>query len=236
MSKIIAIDPGHGGTDPGATGNGLQEKDLTLKIAKLVRSRLNTLYTGAEARLTRDDDTTTRLASRTGMANSWNSACLVSIHINSFRDSSANGFESFVYTTDGPGTKSAALQDKLHPRLAKLWKDKGRADRGQKRANFHMVREFKGASVLVELGFIVSPEDARLLKSNKFLQQNADAIADGIADHLRLSEARPPVGKSVHRVIVDGNQEGAYGESENVERAVGRAIGKGAKKIEIERV
>ncbi|MBR3523295.1 MAG: N-acetylmuramoyl-L-alanine amidase [Bacilli bacterium] len=56
MAKKIVIDPGHGGTDPGALGNGLKEKDYTLKISEYMADRFNEL--GIPVALTRDEDIT----------------------------------------------------------------------------------------------------------------------------------------------------------------------------------
>lgn len=188
-AKIIAIDPGHGGTDPGAVGNGLKEKELTLKVANFIAAHIRGSYRGAECRLTRSDDKTVSLSSRTGMANSWKSDCLVSVHINSAEKDTAHGFESFVYTTDGPRSKSVALQKAIHGRVAAIFADNGSVNRGEKKANFHMVREFKGAAVLVELGFIVNRNDSALLKNNEFVKNVSHSIADGIAEYLGLEKA-----------------------------------------------
>ena len=227
--KLIFIDPGHGGTDPGAGGHGLAEKDLTLNLARKVRDYLHRHY-DCDARLSRSQDKTVSLAQRTNMANGLKAACLVSIHINAASDSRANGFESLVYTTDGAGSKSVTLQNHLHRFIAPLWIDKGRRDRGKKKANLHMVREFRGTSVLLELGFISNADDARLLKDDAFLLQNAAAIAEGIAHHLELTEKDE---LPVYRVRVDGEQTGAYSEPDNIVQAVQRALADDANNIEI---
>lgn len=226
---LIFIDPGHGGTDPGAGGHGLAEKDLTLNISRKVRDYLHRHY-DCDARLSRSQDKTVSLAQRTNMANGLKASCLVSIHINAAADSRANGFESFVYTTDGAGSKSVALQNQLHRLIAPLWTDRGRRDRGKKKANFHMAREFNGAAVLLELGFISNADDALLLKDDAFLLQNAAAIAEGIAHDLELTEKDD---LPVYRVRVDGEQAGAYSDPDNIVQAVQRALADDADKIEI---
>jgi len=76
------IDPGHGGSDPGAVANGLQEKNLTLDIALRLRDTLLGEYTGVEVRLSRETDTTVSLKQRVQMANSWGTDYFLSIHIN----------------------------------------------------------------------------------------------------------------------------------------------------------
>src|SRR5699024_11444864 len=80
MVKIF-IDPGHGGSDGGAAANGLKEKDVTLKIAKKIRSRLGN-YEGVGTKMSRTTDKYISLTGRTNMANSWNADFFLSIHIN----------------------------------------------------------------------------------------------------------------------------------------------------------
>lgn len=235
----LVLDAGHGGNDPGAVGNGLQEKDLTLSICQLAQAHIKRNYPSINCLLTRASDVTTTLHSRTAFANRNKADALVSVHVNSAASTAANGFESFVYTTDGPESKSVGLQKKLHQPLAKLWTSKGRADRGQKKANFHMVREFKGASVLVEFGFIVNKQDSDLLKNASFVQANAIALADAIAEYFGVTKSvtNKPVSTAkagVYRVLVDGSQTGAYADPSNIANAVFTAVSSGKKKIEIE--
>src|SRR5690625_7648935 len=78
MTKIY-IDAGHGGNDPGASGNGLKEKDLTLTIAKKVQAILKDYAT---VRMSRTTDKTLSLTQRTNDANSWGADYFLSIHIN----------------------------------------------------------------------------------------------------------------------------------------------------------
>ncbi|MBE6154754.1 MAG: N-acetylmuramoyl-L-alanine amidase [Firmicutes bacterium] len=84
MAKKIVIDPGHGGEDPGASANGIIEKDYTLKISKYMANRLNEL--GIENSLTRDSDTTLNSTNRPKKAQSLygsgNDVIVVSNHIN----------------------------------------------------------------------------------------------------------------------------------------------------------
>lgn len=70
MTKIF-IDPGHGGSDPGAMGHGLREKDLTLTIALKLREILNDRFAGQTVKLSRTKDATVSLTQRTNMANQW---------------------------------------------------------------------------------------------------------------------------------------------------------------------
>lgn len=236
MAKFkLFLDAGHGGHDSGAVGNGLKEKDIVLDVCHRVRGYIDKHYPDITCVLSRDNDTFIELRDRTGRANKMKADCLVSVHVNSTSAKSANGFESFIYTTDDETTKSYALQQKLHKKLSELWAGYRRRDRGQKKANFHMVREFKGASVLVELGFIVNDKDASLLKSDAFLQQNAEAIADAVAEYAGVTK-RATQKETMYRVIVDGKQTGAYAVTDNVVSAFENAVQSGASKIEAEMV
>lgn len=232
---IFIIDPGHGGADSGAVGNGLFEKNLTLDISKRIASILK--ESGIDARLTHDTDKTMSLSERTSWANKQGASGLVSVHINSAINKDANGYETFIYTNDGADSKSFSLQDKIHKLGAELWTSYNRKDRGKKKENLHMVRAFKGAAVLVELGFISNEVDADLLMLDEFKQSNAEAIARGILAYLGKPESisvKPPK-SAVFRVTVDGNQVGAYAEPDNAINQASKAVKSGKKSVTIER-
>src|SRR5690625_2559502 len=91
MTKIF-IDPGHGGSDPGAVGNGLREKDLTLKISKKIANILKDYH--CSVKLSRTGDQTLSLKQRTDMANKWGADFLLSVHINA---GGGTGYEDFIY-------------------------------------------------------------------------------------------------------------------------------------------
>src|SRR5690242_5441041 len=91
----IYLDPGHGGTDSGAVGNGLQEKALTLAIALQIRSILQANW-AVDVRMSRTTDATVSLDQRTNDANAWGADIFVSVHINS---GGGTGFESYRYLT-----------------------------------------------------------------------------------------------------------------------------------------
>jgi hypothetical protein len=92
-NPVIVIDPGHGGDDPGAVGNGLKEKDLTLDIGLRAKNYIVANYP-ATVYMTRSSDTTVSLSSRTSFANAQNADFFVSMHINAATDASANGVET----------------------------------------------------------------------------------------------------------------------------------------------
>src|SRR5690606_28907702 len=184
MVKIY-IDPGHGGSDPGAVGNGLREKDLTLKIAKYMRDYLLANYTGVEVRMSRTNDTTVSLSARTNDANKWGADAFISIHINA---GGGTGFESYVYPGVGKATKD--LQNAIHSEVMKGFS--GFRDRGKKQANFHVLRETKMSAVLTENGFIDTKKDAEFLKNEANLRKIGEAHAKGVAKYFGLKKKAQP--------------------------------------------
>ncbi|MEU4570252.1 N-acetylmuramoyl-L-alanine amidase [Micromonospora sp. NPDC023956] len=177
----VYLDPGHGGTDPGAVGNGLAEESLTLSIALQTRNILQANW-NVDVRMSRTTDTTRSLASRTSDANAWGAAVFVSIHINS---GGGTGFESYRY----PGTtgNTAALHNAIHSRvLAGMRSVASVTDRGLKTANFHVLRETAMPAVLTENLFIDTVGNANLLKRADFITATARGHANGIASYLGL--------------------------------------------------
>jgi N-acetylmuramoyl-L-alanine amidase len=97
--RTVVIDPGHGGSDPGAIGpTGLQEKDVTLKVAKRVAARLEKEL-GLNVVLTRDRDKTLSLEERAAIANDARADLFVSVHVNASPNRKAYGIETFYLNT-----------------------------------------------------------------------------------------------------------------------------------------
>ncbi|MGY2793571.1 N-acetylmuramoyl-L-alanine amidase [Thermostichus sp. MS-CIW-36] len=175
---VIAIDPGHGGRDPGAIGvDGIQEKDIVLSISHQVRRLLQERGYGVV--MTRTDDREVLLQPRVDMAVQANAALLVSIHANALDRSGIHGIETYYLRPD-----SAELAAILHRSLVRAT---GAADRGVRRARFFMVRETPVGmpSVLLELGYVTNPTEGRKLATAEYQAILARAIADGIETFLR---------------------------------------------------
>ncbi|MGH8794715.1 MAG: N-acetylmuramoyl-L-alanine amidase family protein [Stackebrandtia sp.] len=180
----LYIDPGHGGSDSGAVGNGLREKDITLDIALQVRDILQANHT-VDIRMSRTTDITRSLSYRSSDANSWGANFFVSIHINSAGGTAGTGFESYRYTNASSGTISK--QNILHPRILSGMRTVASvADRGKKSANFHVLRETSMSAILTENLFINNPADANLLKRADFRTAAARGHAQGIVEILGL--------------------------------------------------
>ncbi|MFL6557026.1 MAG: N-acetylmuramoyl-L-alanine amidase, partial [Bacillus sp. (in: firmicutes)] len=173
----LYLDPGHGGEDPGAQGNGLNEKDITLAIALKIRNIILNDYENVQVKMSRTSDTTKSLAQRSKAANAWNADFFLAIHINS-ADSSAQGYEDFIYNGLSDSSKAAKYQKIIHAEVIKVNQLK---NRGQKKANFHVLRETNMPSLLTENGFISNKHDAALIKDVSWQQKVAQGHVNGIA-------------------------------------------------------
>src|SRR6476620_12283610 len=105
----LYLDPGHGGSDPGAQGNGLREKDITLDIALKIRTILMNGYENIEVRMSRTNDSSKSLSQRTNEANSWGADYYLSIHCNAY-NGSAKGYEDFIHNNLSDSSTTAKYQ------------------------------------------------------------------------------------------------------------------------------
>src|SRR5690625_2887937 len=185
MIKIY-IDAGHGGNDPGAVGNGLREKDLTLDIAKRIKKYLDDNYTGHRVKLSRTGDKTLSLKQRTNDANRWGADYFLSIHINA---GGGTGYEDYIYNGLSNSSKTAKIRDAIHNEINNVLKKYNITNRGKKKANFHVLRETKMPAMLSETLFIDTTKDAKLLKDDAFLKEIGIAHAKGIVKAFGLKRA-----------------------------------------------
>lgn len=179
-SQMIVIDAGHGGTDPGTSGLGLQEKVVTLDTAL----RLKGLLAKApfQFKLTRETDNYISLPQRVTFAKNAGADSFISIHANSF-NGSANGTEVYYYNSANENpyyVDSNKLASAIHDRLMEAWQ---LYDRGVKHGDFHVIRENSMPATLVELGFIDNKVDNAKLASSYWRQEAAEAIYLGILDY-----------------------------------------------------
>jgi N-acetylmuramoyl-L-alanine amidase len=213
--KKIFWDKGHGGSDPGAVANGLQEKTLTHKIVEYAMAYLAANYTGFEQLASRKSDGTLTLSQRADMANQWGADVFISVHINA---GGGTGFETYVYNSASPS--SVAMQNMLHEEIfAAMRKFGDIKDRGKKRANYHVLRETKMPAVLTENLFI-DTLDHKYLKNEAFLKAVGEAHARGVAKYLGLpkkavnepKQAPKTTSNKLYRV-----QVGAFKDEANAE-------------------
>ncbi len=140
MAKLVVLDPGHGGSDPGAVGNGLKEKEVALAICKRMRTALRRDYK-VEVALTRENnETDVSLDGRADFANRKHATAFVSVHINSAANPSARGFETFRHTGSSDTSRAAILQSAVHESVMEAMRPQGIIDRKEKSANFAVLR------------------------------------------------------------------------------------------------
>ncbi|WKA57844.1 N-acetylmuramoyl-L-alanine amidase [Planococcus shenhongbingii] len=179
-NKYVVLDAGHGGTDPGAVGHGLKEKDINLDVAKRVESLLKTK--GISVYMTRSTDIFIPLASRVDLAKKSGGNAFVSIHTNAATPS-ASGSETFYSAAlDQRALESKQLATFIQNRLYKAMNNN---NRGVKEAGYLVIGSNPLPAALVELGFITNSTDASKLASATYKQRASEAIASGIDDYYK---------------------------------------------------
>ncbi len=173
---VVVIDPGHGGPDPGAVGNGLKETEIVLDISRQVTSFLE--QQGVQVIMTRNGEYDLDLQPRVDIAERANASVFVSIHANaiSMARPDVNGIETYYYSS-GKG-----LAQSIHQSILQSI-DIG--DRRVRSARFYVLRRTSMPAVLVETGFITGAEDKFKLADPTFRTQMAKAISRGILRYLQ---------------------------------------------------
>ncbi|EYO75319.1 N-acetylmuramoyl-L-alanine amidase [Staphylococcus aureus DAR3933] len=168
QGKTIVLDPGHGGSDQGASSNTKYkslEKDYTLKTAKELQRTLE--KEGATVKMTRTDDTYVSLENRDIKGDAY-----LSIHNDALESSNANGMTVYWYHDN-----QRALADTLDATIQK----KGLlSNRGSRQENYQVLRQTKVPAVLLELGYISNPTDETMIKDQLHRQILEQAIVDGL--------------------------------------------------------
>lgn len=176
VSKLIVIDPGHGGHDPGALGTILQEKDLNLDVSKRLYDLLGNF--GYKAILTRETDLYVSLSDRTKLSLSSGADLFVSVHTNASLSIGASGIETFYAPKNQEAQVLAGIVQKAV--LAKV----DSLDRGAKEANLWVLAHNIPHSILVEIGFITNISEEERLKQESYRQEIAEGLYNGIISFL----------------------------------------------------
>ena len=172
--KIIVIDPGHGGKDPGAFSySGIAEKHFTLKTAKKMAKHLKNA--GATVYLTRTSDRTCRLQDIVAFANRVGADMFISIHYNYGYNQKFAGTETYYYT---PRSRKLALA--IHQRLKNGLK---RKDRGLRRAMFYTIHHARMPAILIEPVYISNKTEEKLAGSQNFQEKIAIAVTKGVKSY-----------------------------------------------------
>jgi len=184
-NKIIVVDVGHGGADPGKVNGNYIEKDINLAIAikvkkLLARSGYKVVMTRTEDEIkwegkqgwSKDDD----MKLRRNIARKSKGNLLISIHANSYPDSACKGAQTFYYSQDKSGKQLAELlQSEL--KLISPFENNREA---KSIDNLYILKENGMPSVIVECGFLSNPEEAGLLIDGKYQNKIAGAIKKGV--------------------------------------------------------
>lgn len=212
MVKIY-VDAGHGGSDPGAEGNGLQEKNVTLQIAKKVQEYLGE-YSNATVKMSRTTDKTVSLAARTNEANAWGADYFLSIHINA---GGGTGYEDYIHNTLSDTSNTANLRNTIHAEVVKL---NNLGDRGKKKENLHVLRESSMPAMLSENGFIDTKADADKMKNATWINNVARGHVNGLAKALGLQGGSDGGGGSQKYIEILVNSLWTYNTADWDDRAV----------------
>ena len=211
----IVVDPGHGGRDSGARGNGYNEKDIALQVATRLANNLRQDY---NVIMTRDSDFFVPLDTRAKIGNDANADFFISIHLNSGSSSSANGTEVFYFSKKDQGsyaTQVAKFENKVDGSygdvpfsdfilndifyrknqktsqaiaesvLNNLINTTGLRRRGVFGANFAVLRGSNSPSILVELGFMNNYSDLSQYLTPDGQERAANAIGSAIRSYFR---------------------------------------------------
>lgn len=173
--KVVVIDAGHGGSDCGATRNGIYEKNITLDVSKKVYDLL--VKKGYDVYMTRDKDEFVSLQDRVAISENISPDIFVSIHVNSSNAESPNGLETHYYKDN-----SLQLAKTVHASMLNHIKA---YNRGLFKSKFYVINHTTAPAILVEIGFISNNAERAQLVSESRKQATAKAIAEGIHEYLK---------------------------------------------------
>lgn len=190
LGKVIYIDPGHGGRDPGALYKDLYESDINLEISKKLEQKLVSL--GAIVYLTRYGDydlavpnTINRkrsdLSRRGNAINKSMCDLYISIHLNAESSSSWYGAQVFY---DDVNENNKILAEIMQKELSKNFRTKRKATLT---SEMYLHKRIDRPGILIEAGFISNPNERYLLKQDYYQKKLATVISNGIIKYLKVS-------------------------------------------------
>ena len=172
--KLIVVDPGHGGEDPGALGfNGIEEKNINLNTALFLADSLR--RNGASVLLTRKKDVKRSLQSVAEFVNRSGADIYIGVHYNSIIGMPMSGTETYYYNPE-----SYRLASLVHKQMLLNLK---RQDRGVRRAQFYTINHSNVPAILVEPVYITDKQESFLAQSRGFQKEIANSIVIGIKDY-----------------------------------------------------
>ena len=194
LGKVIYLDAGHGGKDPGAYYKDIYEEDINLSITLKLRNKLEKM--GAVVYLTREEDydlanpnaslrKRSDLGNRAKMINSSDADIYLSIHLNSSTNTSWKGAQVFYYDSSEEGKRlGEILQNAL---VKNLDSSNHRLAKGN--TSYYLLKKTEVPVVIAECGFLSNHEEANLLATESYQEEIAEAICLGIMEYLKEKEA-----------------------------------------------
>lgn len=199
---VLAIDAGHGGIDPGSLGkNGLTEKKVTLQIAMRVREKLSSVE-NLHVALTRYDDTTINIDSRTDVIKNIGAHFVLSLHLNAIPQEHISLVESYYKTNrrvdpskgdfyiKSSSSKVKASHSLARSVQAKVFQtvqkhNKVSIDAGLKTSPMRILSQNSIPGALVEITCLSNPEEEKRLRTDAYLDELATGIAEGVKEFLQ---------------------------------------------------
>ena len=233
MSKLIAIDNGHGLNTAGkrCPDDSMREWQFNYATAKYLKEELE--YNGFTTLMVSDTSVDTPLATRVTRINNAKADMSISIHANALQDTqwvTANGIETFAYSSTSKGNTIAKLVQE------ELIKATGLRDRGVKYNTLYMTRKPNCPAILCECGFMDNLKEANLLKSDDYRRKCAKAMCKGICryygitykdkDVVTVEQPKPNEFKSyLARCTADGlNCRKGAGTSYGIETQINKGV------------
>lgn len=202
MAKKVFLSAGHGGKDPGAVGNGLNEKDINLQI--LLECKKHLERHGIQVISSRLKDENDPVQEEIKEANASNADVAVSFHTNA---GGGDGSETFYWKTSKDGKRLAELCEKHVKEL-------GQNSRGVKTNNFAFTRETKMVAVLCECAFLDNSVDVTMINTTEKQKKFGLAYAKAILEYFNISYQQESILGSAKLYRV---QVGAFAKRENAE-------------------
>lgn len=175
IKRRIVIDPGHGGTDPGAQRRGYNEKDINLDVAMRVKRHL--ANAGFYVVMTRETDKTVSLQERVDICNRVNPDVFLSVHSNASNNPGLTGIETYWYAESSRPFASYISNQ--------LGKHVDAINRGLKNARFFVLRHTKCPAVLAEIGYMSNERELYRMVTEERKEATARALAEGIIEYLK---------------------------------------------------
>lgn len=178
--KIIVLDAGHGGKDPGALQGKIYEKNINFEI---VCTHLSKCFENSDIKVyyTRETDTYIELSERADLAAKVGADLFISLHMNTFTSSSAKGTQVYYSTANNQklssGFSSSVLAKKLVNKISTAIETK---NRGCTDANYYVVKHNSVPAVLIELGFMTNKSDLTKLTDSEYQKKAAQAIYEAV--------------------------------------------------------